>query len=223
MNELSISQEYLLCVLKDNGKLPAFNFKIPIYLLTAGLLDLLLEKFIEMDEMDKDRKIQTIKELTPEFQHLESIYSLIQKSQPIGFHSFISKYALSLTSRRVHTLINDIGKSLDEMEYVSMQRIEMYGKTPDYIPNKEHTTSVVEKIKKEMLEEETSSEKIVGLVILMDKSNQIRRNLSKSEIRQLNIRISEIRSNESKKPLKDIILFIERFMATYISINPISI
>ncbi len=220
MSELSISQGYFLCTLKENGKLPLFNFKIPISFLAAGLLDLLLEKFIEIGE---DNKLQVLKELTPEFQHLDSIYTLIKDSQPIDFHSFLSKYALSLTNRRINILVNDIGQSLDEIGYVAKQQIEMYGKNPDYIPNKEYIDSVIQKIKKEMFEDETRSENIVALVSLMDKSNQIKRYLSKEEIKQLHIRIREIRSDKSKKYLEEIIVFIERLMATYISINPISI
>ena len=43
MKNLSITQQYLLCVLNKNGKLPAFGLEKTLCLSAAGVLELLME------------------------------------------------------------------------------------------------------------------------------------------------------------------------------------
>ncbi|MFD1412835.1 hypothetical protein [Oceanobacillus jeddahense] len=50
MNDLSITQEFLLCSLNDKGKLPSFTSERLVGFLASGLLELQLENCINIEE-----------------------------------------------------------------------------------------------------------------------------------------------------------------------------
>lgn len=49
MKQLSLTQEYLLCVLNKNGKLSAFDLQKILCLSAAGVLELLLDDVFVLD------------------------------------------------------------------------------------------------------------------------------------------------------------------------------
>lgn len=49
MKDLSLTQQYLLCVLNQKGKLPTFGFEKILCLSKAGVLELLMEHTLIYD------------------------------------------------------------------------------------------------------------------------------------------------------------------------------
>lgn len=75
MKNLSLTQQYLLCVLNKNGKLPTFGLDKTLCLSAAGVLELLME-----DALDFDGKKLTVKSPLPEEKaYLRPVYQVVEK------------------------------------------------------------------------------------------------------------------------------------------------
>lgn len=87
MKNLSITQQYLLCVLNKNGKLPAFGLEKTLCLSAAGVLELLME-----DVFAFDGKKLTVQSTLPE-----------EKGYRVRFMR-LSKESNRLNSRRLSSI-----------------------------------------------------------------------------------------------------------------------
>jgi hypothetical protein len=74
MSNLTISQEYLLCVLNEKGKIPAFD-TAPNYLFAGGLIDLIYSGSVAIDN---ETKVQIVAEMKPQYLHLNPLYTFIK-------------------------------------------------------------------------------------------------------------------------------------------------
>lgn len=73
MNDLSISQAYLLCTLNKNGKFPALSAEVPMCFLASAVMDLVIS---ESAVLEDKKKICITGELKEEYAYLESLYTL---------------------------------------------------------------------------------------------------------------------------------------------------
>ena len=81
MKTLSVTQEYTLCALKENGKIPLLkSTEITVCLVMGGLLELLEQHVVHWDE--KDRLI--LGEALPEsLGYLRPLYEQITDRKPM--------------------------------------------------------------------------------------------------------------------------------------------
>ena len=108
MKNLSLTQQYLLCVLNKNGKLPAFGLEKTLCLSAAGVLELLME-----DALSFDGKKLTVKSALPEEKaYLRPVYQAVERKQPVKFESIVEYFSLDFTDKHMNELIDSIGASL---------------------------------------------------------------------------------------------------------------
>lgn len=108
MKNLSLTQQYLLCVLNKNGKLPTFGLDKTLCLSAAGVLELLME-----DALDFDGKKLTVKSPLPEEKaYLRPVYQVVEKKQPVKFESVVEYFSLAFTDKHMNELIDSIGAAL---------------------------------------------------------------------------------------------------------------
>lgn len=74
MNDLSITQEYLLCSLSDKGRLPVIGKEVSACILAGGLIELLVDGCIRIDEK---KSVDVVGVLKDEQGYLRSLYDWI--------------------------------------------------------------------------------------------------------------------------------------------------
>lgn len=210
MKDLSVSQRYLICILNERGTLPALRADSQVCLLAGGLIDLILAKSVAVGE---DKKLRITAELTAEHQHLKSLYMFIKESKAMKVDALASEYAFTFSDKRFKLLLKDIGTSLVDLEYASVEQGRLFGKTTCFIPDKNSVDHVIQTIRAELLEEGTVSDPIIALVSLLYKSNQIKKYFSKYEKEQLNVRLKEMKENDSNKLLNEMLEWIDTLIA----------
>ncbi len=209
MNTLSISQQYLLCTFNEKGKMPSLSIEYSVCLLAGGLIDLIYAKSLEIDDK---KKLLIIGELDPELKHLRSLYNFIKHSKPMKVEDLASEYVFSLLSKQLNLLIEEIGSSLAEQEYVVTNIGGFLGKTTYYMPRKEVVDKIVESIRAELLETGPVSEDMIALVSLLAKSGQLNKFFSKYENDQLKVRIKEMMDDASYVLVKEMVDYIDFMM-----------
>ena len=206
MKDLTITQEYFLCVLNEDGKLPVFGMDTTVCLLVGGLIDLLLAKSLEIN---KDKSLHVVGDLGEKHLHLNSLYTFIKESKPMKADKIVTEYMFTFSDKRIKQLIYDVGTSLDDIGCVSAVMGGVFGNTRCFILDKQMVDRVIQAIRVELLEDGTMSESIVALVSLLNKSNQIKKYFSKYENDQLKARLKEIKATDFSKLTDSMVDFID--------------
>ena len=214
MKDLSITQEFLLCALDGKGRFSAFDYEKPVCLIAGGLLELLNNEFVEIE----NKKVVVIKELEEPLKYLYPLFNFIKNSKPKTLKSIASEYVMSFTSRKLNELILSVGNSLVLDDCADeVYRKSFFGRQKKYIvPKKEKIDHVIQKIRAELLEDGDISEETVGLVSLLNKCHLLKRYFSKYESDQLNIRLKEIKNSSPNKMIKEMLDYIDAMMAAII-------
>ena len=108
MKNLSLTQQYLLCVLNRNGKLPTFGLAKTLCLSAASVLELLMEKVLSFD----GKRLTVQSPLPEEKSYLSPVYQVAERKQPVKFQSIVEYFSLTFTDKHMHELIDSIGASL---------------------------------------------------------------------------------------------------------------
>ncbi|MFQ7111950.1 MAG: GOLPH3/VPS74 family protein [Anaerovoracaceae bacterium] len=209
MKNLSLTQQYLLCVLNKNGKLPAFGLEKTLCLSAAGVLELLME-----DALSFDGKKLTVKSALPEEKaYLRPVYQAVERKQPVKFESIVEYFSLDFTDKHMNELIDSIGASLAKKGCVQREeKSGLFGGKDLYIPNEADVDAVVQSIRAELLEDGELSEDVVALTMLLNKSGDLKQYFSAYEKKDLKKRLKEIKNDPQNEMVQKAVDYIDSML-----------
>ena len=208
MKSLSITQQYLLCVLNKNGKLPAFGLEKTLCLSAAGVLELLME-----DVLAFDGKKLTVQSMLPEEkEYLRPVYEVVERKQPVKFEAIVEYFSLTFTDKHMNELIDSIGVSLAKQGCVKTEKGGLFSGKDIYIPNATDVDSVVQNIRAELLEDGELSEDIVALTVLLNKSGDLQKYFSAYEKKDLKKRLKEIKNTPQNEMIQKVVEYIDSLL-----------
>lgn len=213
MKNLSLTQQYLLCVLKKNGKLPAFGIEKTLCLSASGVLELLMENILSFD----GKKLTVQSPLSEEKAYLRPVYQVVERKQPVKFESIVEYFSLTFTDKHMNELLDSIGASLVKKGCV--QREEkggLFAGKDVYIPNEADVDSVVQSIRAELLEDGELSEDVVALTMLLYKSGDLQQFFSAYEKKDLKQRLKEIKNDPKNEMVKKTVEYIDSLLCLVI-------
>lgn len=213
MKNLSLTQQYLLCVLNKNGKLPAFGLEKTLCLSAAGVLELLME-----DALSFDGKKLTVKSALPEEKaYLRPVYQAVERKQPVKFESSVEYFSLDFTDKHMNELIDSIGASLAKKGCVQREeKSGLFGGKDLYIPNEADVDAVVQSIRAELLEDGELSEDVVALTMLLHKSGDLKQYFSAYEKKDLKKRLKEIKNDPQNEMVQKTVEYIDSLLCLVI-------
>lgn len=205
MTELSLIQQYLLCAVKKNGKLPTLGNEKVLCLSAAGVLELLLADVLAFD----GKKLTVLAPLPEQKEYLRPVYAWIEKKQPVKFNAVVEHFSFSLTGAAIKELTGTVGDSLVAAGCMQREKGGFLGKEDRYIPQAEAVDRVVQGIRSELLEEGELSEDVVALAVLLNKSGELARYFSAYEKDALKKRLKEIRENPQSEIVRKAAEYID--------------
>ncbi|HJC90862.1 MAG TPA: GPP34 family phosphoprotein [Candidatus Mediterraneibacter excrementigallinarum] len=212
MKDLSVTQQYLLCVLGKRGKFATFEIEKVMCLSTAGLLELLLDEIVELD----DKKLSVKSALPIEKSYLSSIYNFIVQKQPVKFQKVIEYYSVTFTDRNINELLTAVGESLVQEGCAVREKGGIFGGKTVYIPDEKELDGVVQNIRAELLEEGELSEDIVALTALLEKSGDLMRYFSAYEKKSIRSRLKEIKESPQNEMIQKVSEYIDTLFMMFI-------
>lgn len=210
MKDLSITQEYLLCSLSAKGRLPVIGKEVPACILAGGLIELLVDGCIKIEEK---KSVDIVGVLKDERGYLRSLYNWLGQCAPVKIEKIAREYCLTLTDKRLNELVTDIGNSLADRTCVTPEKGGILAGKPRFVPNPIEVDKVIQKIRAEMLESGDMADETVALVSLMEKSYQIKRYFSAYETGQLKARLKDIREAPANQLVKQMVDYIDKMIA----------
>lgn len=214
MKNLSLTQQYLLCVLNKTGKLPTWGLEKTLCLSASGVLELLLDEVLGFD----GKKLTVKSPLPEEKAYLKPVYEAVARKQPVKFEAVVEYFSLTLTDKHMNELIDSIGGSLAQKGCV--QREEkggLWGGKNLYLPSEAAVDSVVQRIRAELLESGELSEDVVALTMLLHKSGDLQRYFSAYEKKNLKNRLKEIKTNPQNELIERTFAYVDSLLCLVIA------
>jgi len=209
MKKLSLTQQYLLCVLNKNGKLPAFGLEKTLCLSAASILELLMEEALSFD----GKKLTVQSPLPEEIAYLRPVYQVAERKQPVKFESIVEYFSLAFTDKHMNELIDSIGASLVQKGCVQREEKDgLLGRKDLYIPSETDVDSVVQSIRAELLEDGELSEDIVALAMLLNKSGDLKQYFSAYEKKDLKKRLKEIKNDPQNEMVQKAVEYVDSLL-----------
>lgn len=210
MKDLSITQEYLICVVNEKGVLSPYNSKAVVCMVVSGILEMQLEHCISIE----DEKIIVCGELPEHIGYLKPLYDAINQHKAVKIKTIIGNYLISLTGgKKQRELFNELMDSLKKADVVEPIKTGLLGKKENFVPKKEVITSIVEKLRAELLEEGEVSEEVIVLTALLENADCLKKYFSKFEQKELKNKIKEIKNSEAGTTTKEMIQYVEVWSA----------
>lgn len=212
MKDLSVTQQYLLCALKKNGKLPILGIEKTVCLSASGVLELLMEDVLAFD----GKKLTIRTSLPAEKAYLHPVYEMVEKKQPVKFEKVVEYFSVTLTDKHLRELIDRVGESLAEAGCVRREKGGLLGERNLYIPEESAVDAIVQNIRAEILEDGALSEDIVALTALLNKSGDLQKYFSAYEKNDLKRRLREIKENPQNEMIQRVSEYINTLFAMII-------
>ena len=165
MNDLSITQSYLLCAVNDKGLLPGMRPERGACFLAAGLLELRLAGCLTLEK----RKVSLCAPLPAELGYLRALYDRIAQKQPVKVDSLVERYLFSFSDRELRELLDPVGDSLVSLGLAEVRPAGLLGNQRGYVPTARGITAVIEPLRAELLEDGPVTEEAAVLTILLEK------------------------------------------------------
>lgn len=208
MKQLTITQEYFLCAANNKGTFTMYNQKAIVCLVISGLLELQLEQCITM----KNKEITVCNPLPAHMQYIKPLYDTINQGKPIKIRKVIDRYLMSLSDKKINELVQSVRGSLQQADLLEPVEIGLFRKKEYLVPKKQAITSVVEKLRAELLEDGELTEEAIAMAVLLQNSNCLKNYFSKFEQDTLKTKMKEIKSSEANKTAKEMVEYLEAYM-----------
>lgn len=214
MNDLSLTQKYLLCTLGRSGRFSTYDSTKVACFAAAGVVELLLDGVVLLD----GKKLSVRTALPASMEYLRPVYGVIEAKQPVKFEKVLESFTLTLTDRLFYELLDGVGRSLEAAGCVKADtgRRGLFGRGAVYVPQRAAVDSVVQNIRAELLEDGELSEDIGALTALLGKCGGLARFFSAYEKQDLNRRLREISRNPQNAMVQKAVDYIDTLLVAVI-------
>lgn len=190
MKELSVTQQYLICALNENGKLSGDENLKSICLVISGLLELRNGGFIE----EKNGTVICKDKAMGENSYLQPLYQSIHNSKKVTtMEEIVTDYVVSITGKKFNTFFHAIGNSLVDCKCAVLKNGILRG-SQFYLPDKECKEDLSNKIRVVISEEREVSKEMLTLIYLLEKSESLKQLIPKEERKQVKVRVNELKT-----------------------------
>lgn len=191
MESLSVTQEFVLCALKEDGKIPLLKAtEVTVCLVSSGVWELVHHHAVRYDDKED---LVCAGALPKQVAYLQPLYEQIKEREPVSAHKLVENYVFAATEKNLHQLIEAIGAELEQVQCgeVVRERGLLHEKVR-FHPNQAAVQQVVDKVRDAFFSDSALSDNIVALAALLEESGMLRQYFSKFEADTLRQRLKEL-------------------------------
>lgn len=213
MDQLTVSQVFMLFSLNNKGKFPSLTIEpaAAACLMAADIIDLVMAGCVCVNK----RKVEVTAPLSGEHKDLQFIYDILNEKKSMKLEKVVSDYCYGFSSKKIRELIRITGVVLADKNCVIIEPGKKNGTKSLFIPNKDSVDEAVQKMRAEVLGNEALSEKMAAVIGLLYKRGMLKHYFSKYEKDIVKSRISEIKNTESYRIVKEILDCLDELIAMY--------
>lgn len=214
MKDITLSQEFLLCVLNKKGKISTFSGNYVPALTAAGVVELVQAGLVAIEH----KKASIFAPLPAEAAHLRQLYDYIEQKQPITLENIVGHFNFSFSQKAANGLFADIKQALaDNGCLCEVADKPLLGDEKTVLaPDSACVDAVIQKIRAELLENGPLDESTIALAALFEKTQLLKTYFSKYESDTLKQRIKEIKKDPSYAVVAEILDYFDAILVAVI-------
>lgn len=210
MNDLTIVEKYCLCDLKEKKSFNSMYFSI--HLITAMLLEMMLDDNLEIIESDKrslfGSKYKVILNAkAPSNQYNRILYNYIKdmNKMEIDMYDAVTKtyHGSGFSNKQYLQIVDALKESMVVKGLINLEtKRGLFGNREKIVINDEKFDLVVEEIREEFINKNSCNDSILLLGALLNSTNFLKNIINKYEKEDLKNRINQIKDTEIAKKVK---------------------
>ncbi len=211
MKELTITEKYALCMLKEQGKLN--KIEIRPHLIVSMIVEMMLNGNVEITDKNK----VNLKENLPTKGYNRKLYEIIQESRmEVPLKSIVTSICGGISDRKIINMIELLQESMLEKGLISREMTKgLLGNKEVIIVNENEVNCVIEEVRAEFLEKGNLTEDFILLGSLLNATKFLKNIFTKYEKETLKKRLEEIKGTEIAKKVKVAQSVIDDMIAIY--------
>ncbi len=214
MQNYTISQEYLLCALNDEGKFPAFNKHAPACFVSSCIVELMIHGCVEIS---KEAVITvTDKKISKSHGHLKSLHDVLCEKSPISVSELAKEYVLHFKDEKYNELLKGVGNSLVKMSSAEAPDTTLSNRGIVFKPNRIATEFVLDYLRSDLLMLDVFTKNSSALLMLLKDADMLKTYFAKIEMDSLektvDSMISAVIETEFSKIIKIVKILDEEIM-----------
>ena len=209
MQDLTLSQEYLLCTLTEKGRLPVMNTAGPVCLTAGALLELQLAGCVAFG----GKKVRVTAPLPVEEAHLHTLYDFLDRPKPLSLEKLVEEFHYTFTDSRLSALVEGIGGELVRAGAAVEEKGGLLGGKICYVPQRAAVDAVIEKLRAEILEDGEATEDAAALASLLGAAGTLKNYFSRYEQKQIKDKLRAITQAPAGKMVREMVEALENMIA----------
>lgn len=223
MNNITITEKYALCMLKDKRKF--YETELTSQLLVAMIIEMMLDGNLEISNKSKVKLTDKIPVTNYNIQLYNAIKDgkftgKLKKSDEILFKDIIALVCYSFSNKTMKSIVEPLKEKMVEDELISLEEKKgLIGNKEVIIINDDKFNNVVEEVRAEILENGKLTDDIILLSSLLNATKFLKNIFTKYEKEKLECRLKEIKQTEISEKVKiaqDVITDMSATMAAII-------
>ncbi|MFT4186236.1 MAG: GPP34 family phosphoprotein [Micrococcaceae bacterium] len=192
----TLSEKYFMLAIPKKGKFGTFRSKKKLFLVAAGLSELLIEKTVKLEK----KTFEVIGPLQEDSSEIKPLFDVLEK-KPLKIWKIVRKFLVGVRARRrFGTLLTSVGTSLKDKGALEDNTNEKL-----FIPKKSEIDPIVAKLRDELLGDEELSEENVALAFLLHEADKLKEYFSEDEVKIIDDKLENIENTKVNQPVKDMV------------------
>lgn len=213
MDRMTITQEYLMLVTNEKGKMSLMNeTEAKAGIVVAGMMDLVLSNAIKIEQ----KKTEVAGELPEGLSFLNSLYGYLQEKRR-SVTKVVEEYCLSMTDSKLNHLIADTGRSLVESGAATEEKGGLLGNKNLFIPSEICKEGLIDSLKTEVVQKGKLTLHNTVLVTLLKETKCLKQYFSKHEAGILKGRLETMKDDPDSKAVKEMVGYVDEVMAAMLT------
>ena len=198
MNNVSITEKYTLCMLKEKKTLLE-NVVAP-YIIVSMIVEMMLDENLEIN----DNKV-VLNNKVPTADYNRKLYEIIEdmKKEEVSIRYILSSICNSFSRKNLKTIVDTLKNSMLEDELITIESKKgLIGNKEVIEIDESKFTDVIKEVKTELLENENLTEDSILLASLLNCTRFLKNIFNKYEKEELNNKLKEIQNTDIAKKVK---------------------
>lgn len=222
MNDITITEKYALCMLKEKRKF--YETELTSHLLVSMIIEMMLDGNLEVGNKCKVRLTDKIPTANYNIQLYNAIREkkftgIVKKSDEIPFKDIISLVCYSFSSKIIKSIVEPLKEKMVEDKLIILEEKKgLFGNKEVITIDDDKFNNVVEEVRAEILENGKLTDDIILLSSLLNATKFLKNIFTKYEKERLEGRLKEIKQTEISEKVKLAQEVIDEMSATMAAI-----
>lgn len=204
MKNLSLSEQYALCVLNEKeSRSVLYSREFGTCIIAMSLWQLITCNAIKIDE---NKKLQVNEEFNSTKRYLKYIYDDIAQNEFRSVNEFVESYIFNISRSNLKNVIDGLVEELIGYGCIRIEKEnKLLKKKAVYIGEEKDINDIMKMIREDILEEKNINAETIILVALLFWSKVYKEYFSKYEAKQLKVKIEKIKKIEEYLFIKEVL------------------